>query len=141
MNRKLVLGVIGIFSLAIAPHLDRFPVRAHESKASITCSYDPNSGKPNPFGMRTYITAEEKDGDSIFTYEQFPSHLPPIKTPAKTLQSVSLASTRTLIFHSMNMSDARMALRENLDHYAELVGYHDEEGFARFDEIFKCVNS
>lgn len=41
--------------------------------AEKTCSYNPKSGKPNPLGMRAYITVKTDKGNTIFIYEQFPS--------------------------------------------------------------------
>lgn len=137
MNKKLVFGVTGIIGLAISLHSDLFPARAHEPGVVITCSYDLNSDKPNPLGMKTYVTAKEKEGHSIFTYEQFPAYL----QPSETLDPVTLSITRTLTFYNLNMSDARVVLRENSNYYSELVGYPDLGGFARLDEVFKCVNS
>jgi len=103
----------------------------YEQKACFWCYWY------SSLGMRTYITAEEKEGNSIFTYEHFPAHL----TSTETLQAVTLAISRTLTFYNLNMSDARVVLRDNLDYYSELVGYPDQEGFARLDDVFKCTNS
>ncbi|HCF27265.1 MAG TPA: hypothetical protein DEV81_08705, partial [Cyanobacteria bacterium UBA11049] len=62
----VISGFIGgIFLLLIANN--------SANAAEKFCSYDPKTGKTNPLGMRTYITVETREGNTIFIYEQFPS--------------------------------------------------------------------
>ncbi len=49
--------------------------QAETSNLAATCAFDTGMGKPNPLGMRAYITAVEINGDTTFTYEQFPSNV------------------------------------------------------------------
>lgn len=123
-----VVGIIGLCS-SVALGLNHKQVESTERQ--ITCSYDPQSEKPNPLGMRTFITAVEKDGNSIFIYEQFPSVIPSDKP-------IAIENKRTLTFYNTKLEKARTILRENSDYYSELVGYPDTEGFAAVDEVLKC---
>ena len=105
--------------------------QAQSTEKQITCSYDPQGGKPNPLGMRAFITAIEKDGNSQFIYEQFPSvvtgNIP-----------ITIENKRTLTFYDTKIEKARTILRENSNYYSELVGYSDVEGFAAVNEVLKC---
>jgi len=42
-----------------------------EAAGGATCAYDPASNIPNPLGMRAFVTVEEREGDTVFVYEQF----------------------------------------------------------------------
>lgn len=101
------------------------------TERQITCSYDPQSGKPNPLGMRTFITAIEKDNNSIFVYEQFPSIV-------SGDRPVTIENKRTLTLYQTTIEEAITILKENPDYYSELVGYRDNEGFVQFDDVFQC---
>lgn len=128
--KVLITTVVGIsFCSLVASGLNHQQVQPTEKQ--IYCSYDPQLGKPNPLGMRTFITAIEKDGNSIFIYEQFPSivtgDLP-----------ITIEKKRTLTFYDTKIEKARTILRENSNYYSELVGYSDVEGFAAVDEVLIC---
>lgn len=99
--------------------------------AKMTCRYNPDSGKPNPLGLRTFITVIEENGSTHFVYEKFPqplaAHIP-----------LSLSSTRTLIMHGLGIDDARSTMRENPAYYTELIGETDNIGFSIYDEVMVC---
>ena len=123
-----VVGIVCFYGL-VALGLNHQQVQSTERQ--ITCSYDPQSSKPNPLGMRTFITGVEKNGNSIFIYEQFPS----VVTGDRP---ITIENKRTLTFYETKIEQARIILRENPDYYSELVGYDDPEGFDAIDEVLKC---
>lgn len=96
-----------------------------------TCQYNPDSGKPNPLGMRAFITIKEEDGNTTFIYEQFPS-------PIGDGNKVTLATKRELTFYDATLDTARVTLLQNKKYYSELVGYEDNEGFAPVNEVLTC---
>ena len=99
--------------------------------AARSCAYDPNSGKPNPLGMRAFITLTEQAGNTIVVFEQFPS-------PVGNAQNVTIANRRELIFYGRNINQARQLLLQNKEYYSELVGYEDPEGFQPINEVLTC---
>lgn len=97
------------------------------------CEYDPNSGRPNPLGMRAYVTLTEEDGNTHIVFEQFPSNLNlDPDTPA------TIASSRTLTFYNTDIDQARQIMLDNPAYYAELMGYEDPEGFAAVNQVLTC---
>ncbi|MBE9126306.1 MULTISPECIES: hypothetical protein [unclassified Coleofasciculus] len=106
-----------------------FPLSCAASKSSRTCQYDPDSGKPNPLGMRSYITITEEENNTIFTYEQFPSNV---------AENITLATKRELTLYNTSLDTARVILLQNKNYYSELVGYDDPEGFAPVNEVLTC---
>lgn len=123
-----VVGIIGFFPLANFGFNNQ---QARTTEKIISCSYNPQSGKPNPLGMRTFITAIEKDNNSIFVYEQFPSIV-------SGDRPVTIENKRTLTLYQTTIEEAITILKENPDYYSELVGYRDNEGFVQFDDVFQC---
>ena len=121
---SFTLGVLGAVALPMAAH-------AQSSQPTITCGYDPNSGVPNPFGMRAFITLEERQGDTRVIFEQFPSA---ISGPAEA--TVELA--RTVTFYRTSIDQARQLLLNNSVYYNQLVGRADPEGFAAINALLVC---
>jgi hypothetical protein len=108
-----------------------FPFSCAASKTERTCQYNPDSGKPNPLGMRAFITIKEKEGNTTFIYEQFPS-------PLGDANKVTIASKRELTFYEKNLDTARVILIQNKKYYSELVGYEDSEGFSPVNAVLSC---
>lgn len=98
--------------------------------AARTCSYDHNLGKPNPLGMRAYITLTENSGDTTAIFEQFPSNL--------GIDRVTIANRREMVFYGRNVTQARQLLLQKPQYYSELVGYEDSEGFAPVNAVLTC---
>lgn len=94
-----------------------------------TCDYNPNLGKPNPLGMRAYITARTDKGNTIFVFEQFPSIVG---------EKITIANKRELVFYGINIKKARQILLKNPQYYSELVGYEDPEGSAPVNTVLTC---
>lgn len=97
--------------------------------AEKSCSYDPNLGKPNPLGMRAYITVKTEKGNIVFVYEQFPSIV---------AEKITISNRRELVFYGTNIKKARQILLQNPKYYSELVGYEDSEGFAPVNAVLTC---
>ncbi|MFP4101239.1 hypothetical protein [Coleofasciculus sp.] len=106
-----------------------FPLSCAASSSSRVCQYNPESGKPNPLGMRAYITLTEDEGSTIVTYEQFPSTVD---------ENITLTTKRELTFHDTPLDTARVILLQNKNYYSELVGYDDPEGFAPVNQVLIC---
>lgn len=102
------------------------------AEPSRTCHFDPELGKPNPLGMRSYISITEEDSNTTFLFEQFPSNVGDGSVP------VTLATNRMLTFYETDLDQARQLMLNNSDYYSELVGYPDPEGFAPMDAVLTC---
>jgi hypothetical protein len=99
---------------------------------SRTCSYDTNSGVPNPLGMRAYVTIIEDKEDTTVLFEQFPS-------PVGGGQvSATIASNRKLTFYGMKIDGVRTLMLQDPRYYTELLGYEDPEGFAPVNAVLVC---
>lgn len=103
---------------------------AHAAPDQI-CAYNPDSGKRNPLGMRTFITALEEDGNTTFTYEQFPSNIN-AEVPA------TISQKRFLTLYKTPIDKARELLVADNDLYAVLLGFEAPEGFASLNETLSC---
>ena len=106
-------------------------VRLAAAPAATTCAHDPQSGKPNPFGMRAFVTVEQQDGNTVFVYEQLPENL---TSPAPA----TLAIRRELVFYETPIEQARALMREDPSYYQELTGDDDPAGFAPVDDSLVC---
>lgn len=106
------------------------PLQAQTSP-TIICRYDPNTGIPNPLGMRTFITLTETDGSTEVAYEQLGSFVP---GPVETI----LTAERTLIFPNAAIDRVRQLLLTNPTYYRELVGFNDPDGFAPVNDTLIC---
>jgi hypothetical protein len=130
----LLLGAIApVFLSAIFPAQAQTPAQQTQ-----VCAYDPNSGRPNPLGMRAYITAVEQDGNTTFVYEQFPTPVGGGESPA-----VTIASRRELTFYNTTVAAARQLMVNNRSYYAELLGTGQAEGsmqasFAPVNDVLTC---
>lgn len=129
-NSKLLLATATASIAALISPLPGFSQPA--SNPIRTCAYNPDSGQPNPLGMRAVITAVEQDSDTTFRFDQFP-------TPVGGQQpGVAIASRRELTFYSVNLEQARQLLLQNPNYYSELLGYNAPEGFAAIDAVLTC---
>lgn len=105
----------------------------------IQCSYDPSSGKPNPFGSRAFITVTQSGADTTFRYESFPGLVEmPDQNDVHKPRAVTLEKTRTMIFYNTQIEIARKVMSTRTDYYHELVGFKDELGFSAYDEAMSC---
>jgi len=120
---------INLSRLIILLALVVFPLSCAASSSSRVCQYNPESGKPNPLGMRAYITITEDEGSTIVTYEQFPSTVD---------ENITLTTKRELTFHDTPLDTARVILLQNKNYYSELVGYDDPDGFAPVNQVLTC---
>ncbi|MBE9031785.1 hypothetical protein IQ266_18790 [filamentous cyanobacterium LEGE 11480] len=130
-NRSLPLTLTGVACLGIiaTPVI----VRAETSNLAATCAFDTGMGKPNPLGMRAYITAVEVNGDTTFTYEQFPANV-----SGKTGVAATIAQRRMLTFYKTTTAEARELLLQNPAYYAELIGNKDSAGFKPVNDVLRC---
>lgn len=137
MNRKsdvikvnvsiaICLTVVFWFGLAIS---------AIETDHRVSCYFDQSSGQMNPFGGRAFITVIETGGDTIFTFEQFPSPVISKNEPGRT---TTIENTRTLVFYDTDVETARALVRMNLEYYYSLIGYEDVTGYSSYDEAMTC---
>jgi hypothetical protein len=100
----------------------------------VLCTFNPALGKPNPLGMRAFVTAAEMiNGDTTFKYEQFPAPVPGSGNPPMTL-----AQQRELTFYKTKIDAARQLLLDNPKYYQELLGFQDPDGFAAMNAVLVC---
>jgi len=105
----------------------------------IQCAYDPDSGQPNPFGSRAFITVTQSEADTTFRYESFPSLVQlPDQEGVHKPRAVTLEKTRTMIFYNTQIEVARELMRVRSDYYHELIGFEDDVGFAAYDDAMSC---
>ena len=94
------------------------------------CSYDPSSAKPNPLGMRTYVSiVAESPTKTRFLYDSFGN------------AAYDGAAKRELTINAP-LTRARAIMRTNRKTWAALTGepvdQHDDT-YARLDPILKCA--
>jgi hypothetical protein len=121
--QSISLSMLLPLGLAIAP------VQA-QSMAGSTCRYNPKSGKPNPLGMRAFVSLTEKDGDTTVTYEQFPSNV------GGTVPA-TIASKRMLFFPKLTIAKARQLMLKDPKYYNELL-VSKAESFAAMNAVLIC---
>jgi hypothetical protein len=129
LNRSMpLLATTALLGLTIT-----LPIvaQAETSNLAATCAFDTGMGKPNPLGMRAYITAVEVNGDTTFTYEQFPSNVSG-DVPA------TIAQERKLTFYNTNVTKARDLMLKNPVYYEELVGFKDAARFKEVNDLMRC---
>ncbi|NEP15786.1 MAG: hypothetical protein F6J97_02660 [Leptolyngbya sp. SIO4C1] len=96
-----------------------------------TCAYDPNSGQPNPLGMRVYLSLQAVEGNTNVIFEEFPSAVAG-QVPT------TIASERTLTFYNTSISRARELLLSEPSYYQTLVGSPDAGSFAAVNAVLAC---
>ncbi len=111
------------------------------SITTLQCTYNPNSGQPNPLGQRAFITVTQDNSDTYFTFRQFPGliQLPETTEQDSKARAVTLEIERTLVFYDTSIEHARELMRVHNDYYYELIGYEDKAGFSSYDEAMACV--
>ncbi len=129
LTRSMPWGVTAVLlGCAIALPI---AAQAETSNLAATCAFDTGMGKPNPLGMRAYITAVEINGDTTFTYEQFPSNVSG-DVPA------TIAQERKLTFYKTDVTKARDLMLKNPVYYEELVGFKDAARFKEVNALMRC---
>jgi len=139
------------FSVAIAstPANAQNPDLA--ATANTVCAYNPESGVPNPLGMRAFITVGQVENNSVFVNEQFPS---PVSTAASVegaeedaaaSEPATIASQRTLTLFNTPIEEARVRVVNNPTYYAELLGTSVESlgtsGFSEVNDTLTCEDN
>jgi len=105
----------------------------------IQCAYDPNSGQPNPFGSRAFITVSQMGADTTFRFERFPSLVQlASKGDTEKVRAVTVENQRTMVFYNTEIEVARELMRINNSYYYELIGYVDAAGYSSYDEAMSC---
>lgn len=107
-----------------------------DSNPETVCRYDPAMGQPNPLGMRSFVELQSHGADTRAVYVQLPSPVAPVNDNSSP---VTIASERELVFHNKSIAEARQLLLDSSALYAELLGYPDDEGFARVNAVLKCT--
>ncbi len=116
------LGVLA--SLTLPAHGSALPTRS--------CAYDPSSGKANPLAGKAFISINEIEGDTIFTYQILPSQ----KNRGTTRTVV--AQQRELTLENTSLEKARQLLVSAPDYYTDLLGYESSSGFGAVDQSLTC---
>lgn len=116
------LGVLA--SLTLPAHGSALPTRS--------CAYDPSSGKPNPLAGKAFISINEIEGDTIFTYQILPSQ----KNRGTTRAVV--AQQRELTLENTSLEQARSLLVSTPDYYTDLLGYESTSGFGAVNQSLTC---
>jgi hypothetical protein len=129
LKQSLGMGV-SIVGSAIA--LSLLPQAA---QAATTCAFNPAGGKPNPLGMRAFVTVIENEGDTTFLYEQFPAN---IGIAASGQVAATIANRRELTMYSTPIEKARKLMLETPAFFNELMGSKDSEGFAPINAVLAC---
>lgn len=124
--KSQIVGSLALISLTLFTSVAK-------AEPTRTCQFDPDLGEPDPLGMRSYISITEKDGNTTFLFEQFPSPIGDDPVP------VTIASNRMLTFYETDIHEARQLMLNNPDYYSELVGYPDPEGFGSMNELLTCT--
>lgn len=123
--------------LAIAPKFTQAQTNP-SPPATATCAFDPNLGKPNPLGMRSYITLSETEGNTTVVYDVFPS---PVSSPNQSPRPVTISSRREMIFYNTNIAAARQLLLDEPIYYSTLLNSTRTEDFAAVNAVLTCRNA
>ncbi|MEL6469700.1 MAG: hypothetical protein AAFQ74_08235 [Cyanobacteria bacterium J06623_4] len=107
------------------------------------CRYDPNSGQPNPFGMRTFISVIESAGNTTFTLDSFPTFA---VSPDNPSLRADVASERSLTLYGTALADARQIMTDDPFYYAQLLNIETSEiaegaTFADVDATLTCTTA
>jgi hypothetical protein len=132
----LVFGSILLSSTAQA----KTPLKANPvggTAGLIACAYNPDGGKPNPLGMRAYVTAIEVNGDTTFTYEQFPGNV----GVSGSKQAATISQQRKLTFYGLSVAKSRELMLSNAAYYEALIGAKDTDGYKSIDAVLLCKNA
>jgi hypothetical protein len=120
---SLSMLLLSLGSLAIGPN-------PAEAMTGQTCRYNPKSNKPNPLGMRAFVSLTEQNGDTTVTYEQFPSNV------GGTVPA-TIASKRMLFFPKMAIAQVRQLLLKDPQYYNELLASQGNS-FAEMNAVLSC---
>lgn len=129
-------------ALKIAPAavaLSALPGLAQTPSPSTICSYDPDSGFPNPLGSRATLTVVETEGDTAFVYERLPS----IVSSDRATVRADVDNQRTLTLYETPIAEARQLLTDDATYYAVLLGLSADDpfiarGFELIDQTLAC---
>lgn len=110
------------------------PSAAEQSAPVVTCTYDPNSGVPNPLGSRASLTIQETEGNTAFIYERFPNE---VSSDASDVKA-EVDNKRTLTLYETPIADARQLLIDESSYYAVLLGLAVDDPF--IERGFEGVN-
>jgi hypothetical protein len=83
------------------------------------------------------VSALEVNGDTTFTFEQFPGNV-----SAGDKIPVTIAQQRKLTFYGLSIKKARELMLKNPRYYEELLGYKPaaDMGYKAIDDLFLCKN-
>ena len=136
----MALSPLAIFLSASAGFAQSSEAPVASTETVTLCRYDPNSGVPNVFGMRTYVTLTESEGNTNFLLEQFPAFVP---NPENAEQRADISETRSLTLYDISIADARQLMIDQPVYYAALLDIDvaelaDGDGFAAVDATLGC---
>ncbi|MEL6248326.1 MAG: hypothetical protein AAFR15_09970 [Cyanobacteria bacterium J06627_15] len=129
MGRSLLMRAAGVAVLGVAIAT---PAQTFETPA-VVCSYNPDSERPNPLGMRAFVQLRQYADRTTVTYEQFPAT---VSGPAEIPATIELV--RTLTFYNVDTDTARQLLLSESTYYEELLGESAPEGFGPVDQVLVC---
>ncbi|NJR67230.1 MAG: hypothetical protein HC771_00145 [Synechococcales cyanobacterium CRU_2_2] len=122
LSGALAFAALG--ALTLPAHAGVLPTRS--------CAYDPSSGKPNPLAGKAFVSINEIDGDTVFTYQPLPTKLNQNSTRAVVAQQ------RELTLEDVPLEEGRQLLASNAAYYSELLGYDSSTGFGPVNESLTC---
>jgi len=138
--KKILLGIAPVaVGLGALPGLSQTPELPAATDKTV-CTYDPDSGFPDPLGARASLTVENTAGDTAFIYERLPAV---VSSDSSDVQA-EVDNKRTLKLYETSLADARQLLLEDSTYYAALLGLAPEDpfiarGFERIDQTLTCV--
>lgn len=101
-----------------------------------SCQYNPSSGKPNPTGMRTYLTIQR-------TGMMYGAILEMLPSSQKTSSGVpfSRGEMREVIFQAKDMNAAKEFLVNNPNAWKDLTGESNTNTYKEWLKVIKCDRS
>ncbi len=115
-----LLGVL-VFVLSFSINLN--------SATPKLCSYEPDLDKPNPLGIKGYITIAQEEGDTAVIYEEL---------PVRMADKIAMYDQQELIFDALNVEETRKLLLVHPEYYSKLVGHNIPEGFGPVNALLTC---
>ena len=100
--------------------------------AATVCLYDPSSAKPNPIGMRAYVSiVSESPTKTRFLYDSFGT-------------AAHEGAGKREITINAPLTSARVIMRTNRKAWAALIGElvdQTDDTYARLDPLLKCSHA
>lgn len=139
--KKIILCIVPVALVlgSAVPGVSQTPDLPQPASETV-CTYDPDSGFPDPLGERASLTIETAAGNTAFIYERLPATVSSDRSDIRA----EVENKRTLTLDETSLADARQLLLDDSTYYAVLLGLAPEDpfvarGFEMINQTLSCV--